>query len=179
MSEARNDEIFEEEEDLQEVACFDDASANYLLRRIRDANEQYDRLESWYSIQLEKAKQIRDRTISWAERGLRSYLEMIPTAKKTKTQISYELLEGKLTLKAQAPEYVRDEAALVPWLKKNGMTDLVKVKESANWADLKKQLKVSPDGTEMVTADGEIVPGVKVEQREPKFTAEPADKQKA
>lgn len=178
MSEARKieEEILEEDETLQEVACFDDSSAEYLLRRIREANEQYERMEAWYERQLGKAKEIRDRTVAWAERGLRAYLEMIPAAKRTKTQISYELPGGKLTLKKQAPEYERDEAALVPWLKQNGLTDLVKVKESANWAELKKTLKEGPDGASMVTEDGEIVPGVKVIQREPKFTADPIEK---
>ena len=178
MSEARklNDEELQEEQ-LEEVACLDDSSAEYLLGRIREANEQFDKLEAWYALQLGKAMAVRDRTIAWAERGLKAYLEMIPAANRTKTQISYELPGGKLLLKAQAPEYERDEAALVPWMKKNGMTELVKVKESANWAELKKTLKEGPDGT-MVTGDGEIVPGIKVIQREPKFTATPTDKRK-
>lgn len=181
MSEARKlseEEILDEEERLDEVACLDDSSAEYLLRRIREANEQFDRLEAWYALQLNKAMEIRDRTIAWAERGLQAYLEMVPAAKRTKTQVSYELPGGKLVLKAQAPEYERDDAELVPWLKNNGLTDLVKVKESANWAELKKTLKEGPDGTCMITADGEIVPGVKVEQRPPKFTATPTEKKK-
>ena len=168
MSEAREILPEEEQEELQEVACFDDASAEYLLRRIREANDQYDRMADWYEHQLNKLREIRDNTIAWAERGLRSYLDMVP-AKTTKTQISYDLPGGKLVLKVQAPEYERDEDALVPWLKGNGMTEMVKVKESANWAELKKTLKEGPDGT-MITVDGEIVPGIKVIEREPKFT---------
>ena len=173
MSEAR-EEILEEEEQLQEIAVFDDASAEMLLRRIREANDQYEKMEAWYAFQLEKAKTIRDRTVEWAERGLRAYLDMVP-AKRTKTQISYELPGGKLTLKQQAPEYTRDDEKLVPWLKGNGMTELVKVKESANWAELKKHLSEGPDGT-MITEDGEIVPGITVEHREPKFTVDTKEK---
>ena len=169
MSEAR--QILpeeEQEEQLQEVACFDDSSAEYLMRRRREAIEQYDRMAAWYELNLKKAAEIRDNTIAWAERGLRSFLDVAPV-KKTKTQISYELPSGKLVLKVQEPEYIRDDSALVPWMKQNGMDGMVKVKESANWAELKKQLKEGPDGT-MVTEDGEIVPGVKAEHREPKFT---------
>ena len=47
---------------------------------------------------------------------------------------------------------------------------MVKTKESADWKELKKELKVAPDGKSMVTADGEIVPGITVIEREPKFT---------
>lgn len=170
MSELRNELPEEElEEEEQEVAVLDDASAEMLLDRIRWADEQYARMEAWYAKQLEKAKAIHDRTVAWAERGLRSYLDVVPV-KRTKTQISYELPGGKLVLKAQAPKFTPNDAELVPWLKQNGLTDLVKVKEEANWAELKKLLKEMPDGAGVMTEDGEIVPGVKVEPREPKFT---------
>lgn len=177
MSEALNlNEDFQEESDYtQDVACFDDASAEMLLRRIREANDQYDRMEAWYATQLKKAMEIRDRTVAWAERGLRSYLEMVP-AKRTKTQMSYELPGGKLILKQQGPEYERDENALLPWMKENGYGGLVKVKESVNWSELKKELRETPDGTAMMTGDGEIVPGIRVEQREPKFTVDLKEK---
>ena len=162
------DEIFEENEE-EEVAVLDDASAEMLLDRIRWANKQYERMEAWYTKQLEKAAEIRDRTIGWAERGLRAYLDMVPV-KKSKTQISYELPGGKLVLKDQGPKFDTKDEELVPWLKKNGMIGMVKVKEEANWAELKKLLQKTPDGKGMMTEDGEIVPGIKVEERGPKFT---------
>lgn len=168
MSEARQILPEDEQDELQEVACFDDASAEFLIRRIREANDDYDRMAEWYEVQLARQRAKRDETIAWAERGLRAYLDLVP-AKVTKTQISYDLPGGKLVLKAQAPEYERDEETLVPWLKGNGLSELVKVKESANWAELKKTLKEGPEGT-MITVDGEIVPGIKVIEREPKFT---------
>lgn len=163
---AENAEVGQEQE---EVAVLDDASAEMLLDRIRWANQQYERMEAWYAQQLEKAAAIRDRTVAWAERGLRSYLDMVP-AKRTKTQISYELPSGKLVLKNQGPEFERDEDALVKWLEESGLDDLVKVKKTSNWAELKKTLKEAPDGRSMMTEDGEIVPGITVEQRTPKFT---------
>ena len=46
----------------------------------------------------------------------------------------------------------------------------MKVKKTSNWAELKKTLKEAPDGRSMMTEDGEIVPGIKVEQRVPKFS---------
>ena len=167
MSEALT--IDNEEEELEVVAVLDDASAEMLLKRIREANDQYEKMEAWYAFQLDKAKQLRDRTVEWAERSLQGYFDMVPT-KNAKTQRSYELPSGKLTLKAQQPEYERDEDTLIPWLKENGLSEMIKVKETANWAELKKALRESPDGTTMMTTDGEIVPGIKVTQRDPKFT---------
>ena len=166
MSEARKIEL--DEEDLQEVAIFDDDSAEYMLRRIREATEQYERMEAWYTHQLEKCREVRDRTVAWAENNLRGYLDMVP-AKATKTQRSYELPGGKLVLKHQAPKFETKDEELVPWLKAN-RPELVKIKESSDWENLKKELKISPEGTSMVTEDGEIVPGITVTPREDKFT---------
>ena len=171
QDEVMNDEDLgrEEEQEEEEVAVLDDASAEMLLDRIRWADRQYERMVEWYTKQLDKAKAIHDRTVAWAERGLRDYLQMVPV-KKTKTQISYELPGGKLVLKAQQPKYDTKDEELVPWLKANKMTDMIQVKEEAKWGELKKTLEIAPDGKSMMTADGEIVPGVMVEQREPKFT---------
>ena len=165
------DEIYEEAEgeELQDVAVFDDASAQYLLRRIAEADEQFERMEAWYKHQTAKAKAVRDRTVEWAERNLRAYFDLVPK-KTTKTQQSYELPGGKLVLKQKQPKYERDDAALVPWLEGNGRAEMVKVEKSANWAELKKTLTLGPDGESMITEDGEVVPGVKAVPQLPEFS---------
>lgn len=171
MSEARiiEEEILEEDQDeLETAAVLDDASAVMMLEKIREANEQYEKMESWYRFQLDKAKQIRDRTIAWAELSLRGYFDMVPT-KDSKTQRKYELPGGTLILKAQQPKYEVNDAELVPWLKENGAAEYIKVKESADWANLKKQVQLTPDGTAVATEDGEIIPGITVEKRDPVF----------
>ena len=173
MTEAIKD-IFSEDDDLQEVAVLDDASAEYLLRRIADADAELERLTDWYKRQLEKAKQIHDRTVEWATRSLRGYFDMVP-AKETKTQRKYELPGGTLLLKAQQPKYEVVDAELVPWLKDNA-PEFIRVKEEAAWNDLKKELQLTPDGTGVMNADGEILPGVLVTQRDPVFTATPNTK---
>lgn len=160
----------EEQEDLSsDVPVLDDMDAEYLLGRIRKAEAEYARLEIWYTNMLEKARAKRDGIRSWAERNLRGYFETVPY-KKTRTQMSYELPGGKLVMKHQEPKFETADAELVPWLKKNGLTGMVKVEESAKWAELKKTLKLSPDGTSMITEDGEVVPGITVTPREDKFT---------
>ena len=59
---------------------------------------------------------------------------------------------------------------IIDWLKKNDGQDFVKVKESLDWAGLKK--KVAVVGESMATEDGEIIPGIKVIPREPIFKVE-------
>ena len=171
MSELRAYETDEELDQMegQEVPMLDDMDAEYMLTMIRQADAEYQKMESWYAHMVEKAREKRDRMVAWAENNLRAYFDIVP-AKTTKTQKTYDLPSGKLVLKHQEPKYDTNDEELVPWLKKNKMPELVKVKESADWANLKKQLKVSPDGLSMVTEDGEIVPGITVTPREDKFT---------
>lgn len=170
MSELREYTPDEELEELegQEVPMLDDMDAEYMLTLIRQADAEYQKMESWYAHMVEKAKEKRDRKVAWAESNLRAYFDLVP-AKVTKTQKTYDLPSGKLVLKHQEPKYDTRDEELVPWLKAN-RPELVKVKESSDWANLKKELKISPDGTAMVTEHGEIVPGVTVTQREDKFS---------
>lgn len=161
------EERVEDQEELEDVIVLDDASAVMMVDRIREANEQYDRLESWYKVQLQKAKEIRDRTVAWAERSLQGYLGIVP-ARKTKTQKAYDLPGAQLLLKHQQPKYEVDDAVMVPWLKENELADYVVTKETAAWGELKKALVKGPTG-EYFTKDGEVIPGLTVTQRPDEF----------
>lgn len=166
------------EDGLREVAVLDDASAEMILRQLKTAEEQYDRMKSWYDGQIQKLKEIRDRTRLWAETCLRPYFEMVPTTGKK--ILTYEMPGGTLKLTRQDPEYKVTDAELVPWLKENKLTDFIEVKEEARWGDFKETLKdekkkirtiPAGDGTlAVVNADGEIIPGITAIPREDKFT---------
>lgn len=157
------------EEGLEEVIVLDDTSAEMMVQRIKEADEQYDRMKAWYEHQLQKAKEIHDNTVEWAKRNLQGYLGIVP-ARQTATETKYELPGATLVLKKQQPKYDVDNAEMVPWLKENGMGDFVKttVKEEAAWGELKKTLIKAPDGT-YVTEDGEVPPGLTVTQRPDEF----------
>ena len=166
------------EDGLAEVAVLDDASAEMILRQLKAAEDQYDRMKAWYDTQIQKLKDIRDRTRVWAEACLRPYMDMVPTTGKKIR--SYDMPGGTLKLSAQDPEYKVTDAELVPWLKANNLGGFVEVKEEARWGDFKETLKdekkkirtiAAEDGTlQVVTADGEIVPGIRAIPREDKFS---------
>ena len=175
MSEARK---IEELDEFQDVAVLDDASAEMVLRQLKQAEDQYDRMKSWYDHQIQNLKDIRDRTRTWAESCLRPYFDMVPTTGKKIR--SYDMPGGTLKLAKQDPEYSVDDEKLVPWLEKNGMTDMIQVKKEARWGDLKETLKdakkqirtvAAEDGTlQVVNADGEVIPGVTATVRDDKFS---------
>lgn len=148
----------------------DDKTAEWCIRKIREAQAEKQRWAEYYREQQRKIDQEADGTISYFEALLADYFDSVPH-KRTKTQESYQLPGGKLVRRQQAPEYQRDEAALLPWLKENAPA-LVKVTEVADWAALKKQLVIAPDGETVATEDGDIVPGVKAIQRPDVFRVE-------
>lgn len=174
-------EILEEEEafgGLEQVIVLDDASAAMILRRLKVAEDNYDRYKAWYDQQIKNLKEIRDGTRAWAETCLRPYMEMVP--KTGKKILSYDMPGGTLKLAKQDPEYAVDDEKLVPWLEANKMDRFIEVKKEARWGDLKDTLKdekkqvrtvQNKDGTlAVVTADGEVIPGITATVREDKFS---------
>ena len=82
--------------------------------------------------------------------------------KKPKKSIA--LPYGKIALKKQQPEFVKDTEELFRYAEQSGF---VRTKVEVDWAELKKSSKVH-DG-KMIDANGEVVPGVVVVDREDKF----------
>lgn len=85
--------------------------------------------------------------------------------KKTKTQEKYRLPSGEIIKKYQGPEFKRDEAKLLNWIKSNKMNEYVEVKETPKWGELKKITKLI--NGQVATEDGEIIEGVELIERPP------------
>lgn len=153
----------------------DDQAAQWCLDRIREANAEKERWKAYYEEQLKKITDREDRRIQFFEMKLMQYFGSVPH-KQTKTQESYQLPGGKLVLKKQAPEYERDDEQLLRWLYANNMTDYVKVKESVAWSELKKDVlagcQAIANSGQLMTEDGEVIPGITVTERPEKFVVE-------
>jgi phage host-nuclease inhibitor protein Gam len=146
-----------------------DAKAEWALKKIREARADRDKWVEWYTDKIAEIKAQTDFDTLNLEHMLSEYFATVPH-KKTKTQESYKLPGGKLVLKTQNPEYNRDDARVIDWLKKNGQAQFVKVEEKLDWAALKGATAVF-DG-HIVTEDGEIIDGVEVINRDAKFVVE-------
>ena len=173
-------ELLQEENPIRERFEVDnDMKAEWVLSKIRriraDQKKEVDELNrqmQFYKDQMDMIDKRADDDVAFFESMLTDYFASRMEdgfTKSTKTQITYKLPTGKMVLKHQAPEFERKDEDLLPWLKAN-RPDLIKVTESANWAELKKAVKVV--GENVVTKDGEVVPGVKVTEREDKFEVE-------
>ena len=147
-----------------------DQKAEWAARKIREARQDTQKWTEYYERQLSAIRRANEDTEAYFAALLADYFETVPH-KATKTQESYSLPSCKLVLKAQQPEFNRDEAVLCDYLDKKGLDDLVKITRRADWAALKKTLKVMEDGT-CVDADGEVVEGVQAFCRQPEFKVE-------
>ena len=146
-----------------------DSKAGWAVKKIAEKRAERDEMIAWYKAQIEKAEEETDNETAYLEKLLWDYFKTVPH-KTTKTQDSYTFPGGKLILKTQNPEFIRDNNTVIEWLEKNKMTAFVKVEKKLDWDGLKKVTDIF-DGN-IVTEDGEIVPGISVESRPPKFVVE-------
>ena len=159
----------EEQEEQEDHFIVDsDDKAEWCLSRIREAEEKLSKWKKHYADQLASIEKKTQATIDRMNYYLEQYFNTVPH-KKAKTQESYLLPSGKLVMKQQEPEYEHNDDELVPWLKSNH-PELVKVKESSDWAGLKKQLIVFAGS--VTDENGEVVPGVTATPRPNIFKAE-------
>lgn len=147
----------------------DDGMAEWALRKIararaefaeaeKAADEQIQRIEDWRE---RKGKDLQ-RTEEFFGGLLRCYYypqhESDPKRRKT-----FHLPSGQVQFRVQQPEYVRDDEALLKWLKRNKRRAYIEKVEKPKWAELKKAL--TPHGDYMIDENGEVVAGIQVIER--------------
>lgn len=162
-------------EDERKFAVTDDQSAEWCLDQIRAAKAEKEKWTDFYMKALKKICDREDFRIQYMEKLLKPYFYSVPH-KQTKTQSSYQLPGGKLVMKAQEPAYERDDEQLLAWLHESRREEFVKVKESVDWSGLKKSLEgaegLAIDNGQVITPDGEIVPGITAVERPNIFKVE-------
>lgn len=149
----------------------DDKSAEWALKKIKEAQEDTARWNTYYAAQMEAIERQNADTVAYFTALLEAWFATVPH-KTTKTQESYQLPGGKLVRKAQQPTYERDADALLTWAK-SSFPEAVKVKEEASWEAIKKRITaVNGAGQAIDRETGELIPGVKIIQRDPVFRVE-------
>ena len=148
--------------------------ANWALRKIAAiergrqealaaARAEIARIQAWLTEEEKRADQAREYLDFLLEDYHRRQLAENPKAKTIK------LLHGELQLRAQQPEFQRDEAAIKTWAKDNRPEALIPQEPKLDWAGLKKHLVVQ-GGRAVDPTTGEVVPGIAVIERPEKFS---------
>ena len=163
------EEVLEQPEDMQKgFSINDDATADWALRKIKEAQAEYERLTILASeqiaeinLKLRHVEELAERRTAFLKGCLEQYFKTVPH-KKAKTQESYKLLNGSLVMKLGSQKMVKDDAALVEYFHQNDMNEYIKTKEEPKWAEFKKNLSIV-DGKVINTTTGEVVDVVRVE----------------
>ena len=145
-----------------------DSKAEWAVKRIKEAEREQNRLLAL--VDEERAElDVREKEIldNYAKKtdGLKALLEEYlraqyakEEARETNTQITYQLLSGKLVYKKSGMELKQNADVLVNWCKEH-LPDAVKVTYTPKWAEIKKNIKVV-DGVPVYAPTGEVVDGV-------------------
>ena len=161
-------QTFEKQDEKFEVNSL--GSANWCLKKIKVA--EYKKAELKQLVADEKAKldlfftetvKDYDDKIEYFSYLLEPYIAETLKDEKKK---SVKLPVGVVGFRASQPKIERDEEKLLAWVKAN-KASFVKVSESVNWGELKTELKFKSG--KAITTDGEVVPGITVEEQEAKF----------
>lgn len=155
----------------------DDRCADWAVRKIAEERSEYERLKALADEQIaainakvEAAQRRLENGTAFLTSCLAGYFSTVPH-KVTKTTEKYRLLSGTLTMKKGGTKAKVDDAKLVPWLRANGLGDLVKVEETARWGELKKRITYT--GSVAIIEDtGEIVDGVTAYEAPDTFTVD-------
>ena len=157
------------EEESEHFVIEDDQTAEWAMQKIREAKADTEKWDEFYDDRKRKVHEANDLIIANMESLLQTYFEKVPH-KVTKTQENYTLPGGKLVLKKANPEYQRDDAEVIAWLKENGGDKYIKVVEKLDWAELKKSLNVLD--TFVADENGQIIPCIYVEAQPDVFRVE-------
>ena len=145
-----------------------DSKAEWAVKRIKEAEREQNRLLAL--VDEERAElDVREKEIldNYAKKtdGLKALLEEYlraqyakEEARETNTQITYQLLSGKLVYKKSSLELKQNADVLVNWCKEH-LPDAVKVTYTPKWAEIKKNIKVV-DGIAIYEPTGEVMIGV-------------------
>lgn len=169
-------EEFFETETKESFKIENDNSAEWAMVKIKEINAEANRFKMVcetfiheYTSKLNKSNEKAANDRKYFEGLLEEYSQNVKM-KETKSQATYKLPSGTIKRKFGTLEFIQDETPLVAWCKENAPT-LVKVKESADWAELKKQIKVNADG-KVIDENGMVVDGVIAGKRQDTFVIE-------
>ena len=180
MDEEKNmltEEQEQEQEQRDAFAITDDKSAEWALKKIKEAEREQNRLLEL--IDGERADlDIRERQITEQYENRTSHLKELlhnyvryvyenGDASETKTQIAYPLISGKLVMKKPTTKLQPDEKALTEWCRTH-LPERVKTTYKADWAEIKKGVKVV-DGIAVYEPTGEVMEGVTEQQVAPEL----------
>jgi hypothetical protein len=156
-----------EQEEHEDFQITDDSTAEWAVRKIKDAQQDTEKWRQHFADQLQAIANSNQSTINYMTSLLGGYFAIVPH-RETTMQAKYELPSATLIRKQQQPEYSRDNDTLLRYADENQRVDFIRVKREPNWEAIKAASTVQGE-TLVDTETGEIIPGITVVARPDKF----------
>lgn len=135
-----------------------------VITMIKDKINRYNaRLEKLMQDNKEKMEQIEHKADIYIETQDKSKLKV------TKTQEKLVLAGVEVIRKKNNYKVVKDEDKLLEYVKKSERKELIKMKESVDWAEYKKQLQETENGY-VDKETGEIIEGITLQAPEREYS---------
>lgn len=140
-----------------------DLQAEWALKKISKATEEYNRLVNLANSEIEsintrvqELERKYNNDTAYLKSKLFEYFCSVEH-KETKTQETYKLLSGTLTFKKPARKIDRPtDQRLLDALHQTGESEFIETVEKPKWAEYKKTLTITDDG-KVVNANGELI----------------------
>lgn len=159
----------EDENSIETWMIENDQDAEWAIGKVKEAQADLDKWETYYKSMIEKVKARTERTVAYMTAKLSEYFKTVPH-RDTKTTEKYSLPSGDLVMKKPKSVWVHeDDEALLKWAKENGFSDCVKVSEKISWSDVKKRLTEDSNGVICDSETGLVCEAVKATMSEPEF----------
>jgi hypothetical protein len=147
------------------------ASARTAKSRIAElqltAEMEHERVNVWLANAIESDRNHVTFVEAQCEQFMRARLASAEKGDRKSVTTPY----GTISSRIQQPEYVVSPGELIPWATEHGYMKPPKPAEPGlDWERLKKALTIEQDG--ILTVEGETVPGVTIEKREPSVKVE-------
>lgn len=129
------------------------------------ADREIKRIEDWRKKESQKA----EGQINFFEGAITEYfIKMRKKNPEYKVNTPY----GQVSIRKQQPKWHYDDTKILNWLRKN-KPEMIEIQEKFNKNDIKQSFKVV--GDKVVDKNGEIVEGVKIEERADKINIKVVD----
>lgn len=150
--------------------------------KIKKAQAKFEEVKKFYEEKISQAESILADEIAPFEKSINRLTDKLATfaeKKLTDGQKNYKLPSGTLKLTKQRDKFIFDDGTpanreneqLIDWLSEHAPEFvLIRVKRTADWEGLKKELFTDTSDGSVCTKDGEIIPGLKVYPQPQKFS---------
>ena len=151
----------------------DKGQAQWALRKISALQAQIDENKALAEKEIQRVKEweesenkAHEDSIGYFTALLQEY--MLKEKSENPGLKSIKLPHGTIRLRKQQPNYIREDEKLIEWAKKENRTELINVKESLKWGELKKEI-LNNNGQAVHKETGEVIEHIQIQERPDKF----------